>query len=923
MSATYRFLPWVRQGAATAVRTVDTLSAGVPLRPQLPVAARVNRRVDVDVSLRMYGPGDVVGFDPRIVVRSDPPHLSTGFEPNYFPAVDFSVPGIPWALTPATGDARGRLRPWLVLVVVRRQPGVTLASEAGRPLPVLRIESPAEPAAELPDLAESWAWAHTQTLSTGAAEIREMLGAGDGVVSRLLCPRRLRPGAAYLACLVPAFAAGRRAGLAELPDPGETELTPAWVHTELGDRIELPVYLRWEFATGTGGDFESLARRLRGRPLPEGVGSRPLRLGDAGVGLPDGGLVSLDGILRPPGGTAQGALPGPFITALRELINTPASLRGVGGDEEPIVAPPMYGSWQAAYDQIDDAAPRWLRELNTDPRRRVAAGLATIVVQDQQEALMASAWAQLGEVTHVRDRLPRRELGRTVLARVHEGLRQLSPERLLRVTAPLHGRVRMEATPTPAGGGAPIETRAVTVRERIRASALPLAVVSSSFRRVTRPTGPVVRKLPALAGDAPTAPVRPLAFTARFAAPRAAVATSRAIPAGATVSAAEIDARVKALVVLSTQLAEASRFNAAARELGDYLAQRVGGGSPPSRPVLPLAEVRAALLNRLEPAETLPPLATPPLPPREEAPAPAPLATELSEPTIPGPSFPQPMYEFLRELAPDLLLPGIDRIPADSVTLMETNPAMIESFMIGLNHEMCRELLWREYPSDLRGTPFRHFWGGGEVMPEVHRWTSDEPLGEHLSAGSDDRHLVLLIRGELLQRYPRTVVYATRSAAPGAADAEKRFPRFRAALGPDATCLGFDLTASEARGGAGDPGWFFVFEQPAGQPRFGLDETPATGRDPAVLASWNEVGWGDVVDDEAAFERLSHVPLAGRLTGHRVDALEWGLNAGHMAAITLQRPVRVVIPATTLLDPEEEPEPEKDDEAEGPEAPDV
>src|SRR5690606_26703992 len=91
MSAVYRFLPWVRQGAATAVRTVDTLAAGVPVRASLPVAARVNRRVDVDVSLRLYGPGDAVGFDPRVVVRSDPPHLSTGFEPNYFPAVDFSV----------------------------------------------------------------------------------------------------------------------------------------------------------------------------------------------------------------------------------------------------------------------------------------------------------------------------------------------------------------------------------------------------------------------------------------------------------------------------------------------------------------------------------------------------------------------------------------------------------------------------------------------------------------------------------------------------------------------------------------------------------------------------------------------------------------------------------------------------------------
>ncbi len=919
MSAVYRFLPWARQGAATAVRTVDTLAAGVPVRAALPVAARVNRRVDVDVSLRLYGPGDAVGFDPRVVVRTDPPHLSTGFEPNYFPAIDFSVAGLPWALTPATGDARGRLRPWLVLVVVRKQPGVTLSSAAGRPLPVLRIEAPAAPAAELPDLAESWAWAHTQTLSTGEAEIRETLIGGEGVVSRLLCPRRLDPSAPYLACLVPAFAAGRRAGLGELPDPGESELTPAWVHAELDGAIELPVYLRWEFTTGAGGDFESLARRLRGRRLPAGVGVLPLRLGDAGVGLPDGGSVALEGVLRPPGSGATGTLPGPFTAALLELINAPATSRGEEGAGEPVVGPPVYGSWQAAHDRADDAAPAWLRELNADPRRRVAAGLATIVVQDQQEALMASAWTQLGEVGQSRDRLPRRDLGRVVLGRVHEGLRQLSPERLLRVTAPLHSRVRVELDLSSVGGDDPTEAPGVTLRERIRGSALPLSVVSPPFRRMTRSTGPIVRKLPtvAAAGTSAAARRRTLAFATRVTAPLSDVVTAHPLAAAPpTVSAADIDARINSLVVISTQLAESGRFNAAARELSAYLARRVGGGTPPKRPTLPLAAIRAELLDRLQPAETVPPVATPPPSQGEETPPASPEPEDVEQ-TIPGPSFPQPMYEFLRELAPDLLLPGIERIPADSVTLLETNPPMIESFMIGLNHEMSRELLWREYPSDLRGTPFRRFWGGPDAMPEVHTWTADEPLGAHLSAGSDDQQLVLLIRGELLQRYPRTVIYATRSAA-AAAGAEKRFPRFRAALGPDTTCLGFDLTVAEARGSGDGDGWFFVYEQPPGQPRFGLDDTPASGRDPAALASWNEVGWGDVADDEDALARLTHIALAGRLNGHRIGALEWGLNAGHMAAITLQRPVRVVIAAANLLDPV--PEENEDDQPESPDA---
>ena len=51
MSARYRFLPWVRQGAATAIPTVDTLAAGVPDRPSLPLGLRVNERVDVPVEM--------------------------------------------------------------------------------------------------------------------------------------------------------------------------------------------------------------------------------------------------------------------------------------------------------------------------------------------------------------------------------------------------------------------------------------------------------------------------------------------------------------------------------------------------------------------------------------------------------------------------------------------------------------------------------------------------------------------------------------------------------------------------------------------------------------------------------------------------------------------------------------------------------
>jgi hypothetical protein len=941
MSARYRFLPWVRQGASTAITTVDTLAGGVPDRPALPLSLRVNERVDVPVSLRLFGPGDALGFDASVATRTDPPHLTAGFEPNYFPTVELDVPSLPWVLTPATGEARGRLRPWLCLVVVRKQEGVTLTRAVSGTLPVLSIRSPARPASELPDLDESWAWAHVQVVSSNDTPLRTLLTDSKArPMARLVCPRRLRAGESYFACVVPAFASGLAAGLGSLPPSGgPTELAPAWRIADDPGAIDLPVYYHWEFSTGAGGDFESLVRRLRGLPVPEGVGSRLLHVGDAAFGLPDGGVLPLEGALRPPNAAAAPPVSQEFSDALRVLLNAPADRVDTVGEDEPLVAPPIYGSWQAAALRIDADAPAWLRAANLDPRFRAAAGYGTLVVQDQQEALMASAWEQLGRAGEEQQHVNQRELAREVLGRVHEELGLLSPHAFLAVTNPLHARVRLDVLQV-ASTGDPAGIAPRTVREQVRLSTLPVAVTAGAFRRVTRPLGPLMRRVgaapittqptalqptvtqptttrpttarpttqptttrpsttqPLTAQPTATPPpalprialAQPVNFIGRFTAiatPATGAVSTASAPG--TVGAAAIDARVGSLTVLSTRLGEAAEYSAAVRDMSAYLAGAVGGGTPPQRPTLRLDVLRATMLNMLEPARTLPP---PIAPPPDETPTELPGTTiPISTPrSLPGPSFPQAMYEPLREIAPDTLLPGIEKIERDSVTLLETNPSFIEAYMLGLNHEMSRELLWREYPSDLRGTSFRRFWGGRMEMPEIHTWPAEGELGTQLSAGSDDQHLVLLIRGDLLQRYPRTVIYAVQAIDERTPGTERRHPMFRAALAPDTTCLGFDLSADEVRGNGGGAGWFFVIEQPPGLPRFGLDESTENGRDPDELSGWNDLAWGDLSDTDEELDRLTHAPLAARLAGRRLAGVEWGFNAGHMAAITLQRP---------------------------------
>ena len=68
------------------------------------------------------------------------------------------------------------------------------------------------------------------------------------------------------------------------------------------------------------------------------------------------------------------------------------------------------------------------------------------------------------------------------------------------------------------------------------------------------------------------------------------------------------------------------------------------------------------------------------------------------------------MYEPLKEKSQDLLLPGLDKVDPETVVGLRTNRAFVEAYMIGLNFEMGRELLWRGYPTDQRGTYFRRFW---------------------------------------------------------------------------------------------------------------------------------------------------------------------------------------------------------------------
>ena len=200
------------------------------------------------------------------------------------------------------------------------------------------------------------------------------------------------------------------------------------------------------------------------------------------------------------------------------------------------------------------------------------------------------------------------------------------------------------------------------------------------------------------------------------------------------------------------------------------------------------------------------------------------------EPVQAAPSFPQPMWTALRDESVDWILPGLDKVPTNTVGLVVSNQRFIEAYMVGLNHEMARTLLWNGYPTDQRGTYFRQFWDSrataGTTGPltdiaAITSWTTTD-LGTH-SPRTMPPSAVLLVRGDLIRRYPNVVVYAVQGSAATSAQAVQTAPVFTGRLTTDVSFYGFPFSKEQV---AGAPNFAFVLQEQPAEPRFALVGTP-------------------------------------------------------------------------------------------------
>ncbi|MCU4742327.1 hypothetical protein [Natronoglomus mannanivorans] len=468
--------------------TVDAGELGITL-----TVAGGDENLDVDLDARLFGPGDVTGLDDRTILRQEPSPNADAHPPTQFPLVEFGSAELPWLFSPQRADESGRTHPWLCLVVIDRdRRGVSYEPVGPKSMPI--VETPVD---ELPDPAESWAWAHAQLLGdhvdgAAAAVLEELAEPSTATRSRLISPRNLEAKTRYRACVVPTFEAGRLTGLGR--DPADAERAFAW-----GDdgSVRLPVYHSWTFTCAAEGDFRTLADKLDPQPADDGIGTSFVDVTDPGppalvkgaVPETDRGVVTVTGALRSPHSPSIG-YQDDVGAELRRLLNRTEAV-----DEElelGVVGPPLYGQWPARVDRLPETppdvgddewtaeVPRWFDELNGNPTHRGAAGFGTVIVNDLQEEWMDEAWNQFDGIAEANAFLARSQLFRDVNAVRFDHLAALPDDELIGLTESIHGHVRLES------GG--------TVLDRIETDPDVRGRTRPSFRNLTRSNGPVARR---------------------------------------------------------------------------------------------------------------------------------------------------------------------------------------------------------------------------------------------------------------------------------------------------------------------------------------------------------------------------------------------------------------------------------------------
>ncbi len=320
------------------------------------------------------------------------------------------------------------------------------------------------------------------------------------------------------------------------------------------------------------------------------------------------------------------------------------------------------------------------------------------------------------------------------------------------------------------------------------------------------------------------------------------------------------------------------------------------------------------------------------------------------DPILVSPKINEPLCVPLKRISLETILPGAGNLENNVVFLMEENRPFVEGFINAANAEMGSELVFNEFFTDQRGTIFRYFWesttledgidpitGALEEVPpsdidDIHTW--DNELGKNKTKnmmGQDltqdrDISLVLVIKGDVIRRYPDILAYALKcddfltqhnvnnfSESDDSVIQEMIDPIFRTRLGPNILCIGFPIARTQLKKTPEhDFEYYFVLQQPLELPNFGADVIDPDIDDDCdtLLGSSTPIG----PDSKQLKYDLSwsHLIKSGCLASNNYidnfcpacfsfDQTSDPTSAS-IAAVTYQLPIRVVYHASSLID---------------------
>jgi len=525
-------------------------------------------------------------------------------------------------------------------------------------------------------------------------------------------------------------------------------------------------------------------------------------------------------------------------------------------DNDPIISLPKYGRWQAAKNLVtrltsesenpdwineldiprdiknsfkNDPPYLWFEDLNLDPANRATAGLGTTVIQKIQEEIMEAAWDQAGDIKIANDKLKWAQLSRVLSTNLYnKTFKKLDQDEFISITSPLHNKLLVQETSS---------GKNKTLGKIFLESPIPRAFLEPSFKKITRRRGKTHRKVfnndinihqsilekynknPSNPNPNPITNEDILSFDNSF--PESSIKeenfSKESIIAPSFFKKLLIKVakyckhhRVLYLIYLILKLIlkvffkyddvdqyndeEVERFTNIAIKIEESIPDVYSTIPEKEGVILQLDQIYNQIINVVDPKRTIERKV------RFEVHRPPRLLEsekEFLEPNILTYfKIKKPMYKPLSELCEELFLPGVGELKDEIVSILQTNPVFMNSYMSGINSAIASECLWREYPTDLRGSYSRQFWDPSiavefERSTRLNQKRSRDPRIEALTPDIeeeihekyrdiDEMHkwnnrtldisrgdtsatrTVLIVKSELFRRYPRTVVYAMR-----------------------------------------------------------------------------------------------------------------------------------------------------------------